>query len=76
MTGPEALKAIKRLGLSQARFARLVRLHANTVNKWQHGKQPYGPAVVLLELLMHRPEMLNVIENELNEKFKRKKVRR
>lgn len=62
MTGPEAVAIIKELGLSQARFARLAELHKNAVTKWANGSQPHGPAVVLLKLLVGRPELVQVLE--------------
>ena len=62
MTGPEAVATIERLGLSQARFARMVDLHPNAITKWANGAQPHGPAVTLLRLLDDRPELVQVLE--------------
>ena len=66
MTGPEAIEAIQELGLSQARFARLAGLHKNAVTKWANGAQPHGPAIVLLKLLLRRPEIVQLIEREIS----------
>lgn len=62
MNGPEAVSCIKELGLSQARFARMVGLHQNAITKWANGAQPHGPAVTLLRLLKERPELIPVVE--------------
>lgn len=63
MTGPDAIAAIHRLGLSQARFARLAGIHPNAVSRWAtKGIHPVGPAVSLLILLEARPELIPVLE--------------
>lgn len=67
MTGPEAAAIIRRLGLSQARFARLTGQHVMTVSKWSRDLSPPGGAsVTLLRLLEQRPELIGVLE-ELEE---------
>lgn len=62
MIGPDAIKIIKSLEISQARFARIAGLHPNAVTKWAHGTPPSGPAVALLRLLKERPELIKVME--------------
>ena len=66
MNGPQAIDAIRALGLSQAKFARLSRLHPNAITKWANGSQPHGPAVSLLLLLQERPELVAVLESLLH----------
>ena len=61
MTGPQATKIIKKLGLSQREFALLVDLHPNAVYKWAKGTEPQGPARALLWLLDERPELVQVL---------------
>jgi DNA-binding transcriptional regulator YiaG len=61
MTGPQATKIIKKLGLSLREFALLVDLHPNAVYKWTKGTEPQGPARALLALLDERPELIQVL---------------
>jgi DNA-binding transcriptional regulator YiaG len=68
MTGPEAVAVVNKLGLSQARFARLARLHPNAITKWKHGSQPHGTAVTLLLMLRKWPELLGFLEKIEGEK--------
>jgi DNA-binding transcriptional regulator YiaG len=63
MTGPQATKIIKALGLSQREFALLVGLHPNAVYKWAKGTEPMGPARALLWLLDERPELIQVLRS-------------
>lgn len=74
MTGPEAVNLIDRLGLSKARFARLVDLHPNAISKWANGSKPHGPAVTLLRLLEDRPELIHVLESWVVKKRKARKT--
>ena len=62
MTGPQAVEAVHDLGLSQARFARMVGLHPNAITKWANGAQPHGPALALLRLLKRQPELIHYLE--------------
>jgi len=75
MDGKSAIAAINELGLSQARFARLVGLHPNAVTKWANGSQPHGPAVSLLQLLIERPELVAVLESIKGADRKARKAR-
>lgn len=61
MTGPDAIRVIEKLGISQRQFAGLVGLHVNTVTKWANGTEPMGPAQALLRLLDERPELIQVL---------------
>ena len=63
MTGPEAVSIISKLGISQAKFGRLVGLSANAITKWAKGQRPSGPAAALLRLLQSRPELVAVLED-------------
>lgn len=62
MSGKEAISIIQSLGISQARFARIARLHPNAITKWANGTPPSGPVSVLLLLLRERPELVQVAE--------------
>jgi putative transcriptional regulator len=49
----------KRLGVSQAVFARMINASVHTVHAWEQGKtRPSGCAVRFLELLDRKPEIL------------------
>ncbi len=55
MTGPQATKIIKALGLSQREFALLVGLHPNAVYKWAKGTEPMGPRALCCGFWMNVP---------------------
>jgi putative transcriptional regulator len=55
----EILKLRKRLGTSQAVFARLLNVSTTTEIKWETGRRkPSGAALRLLDLASKRPEIL------------------
>jgi putative transcriptional regulator len=58
----EILKLRKRLGTSQAVFARLLNVSTTTAIKWETGRRkPSGAALRLLDLASKRPEILYAI---------------
>lgn len=62
MTGPDAIKIIDRLGLTQRQFALIVGMHPNSITAWANGGRVSGPAQALLRLLDHRPEDVAVLQ--------------
>jgi DNA-binding transcriptional regulator YiaG len=62
MTGPEAIKVIQKLGVSQRRFALMIDMHPNAITKWANGGSLSGPAASLLMLLDERPELIEVMK--------------
>ena len=55
----EILKLRKRLGTSQAVFARLLNVSTTTEIKWETGRRkPSGAALRLLDIASKRPEIL------------------
>ena len=55
----EILKLRKRLGASQAVFARLLNVSITTEIKWENGRRkPSGAALRLLDIASKRPEIL------------------
>lgn len=53
---------IRRLGITDARFARICRVDGRTVRKWAAGEREFGgPAEALLDLLLERPELLQLL---------------
>jgi putative transcriptional regulator len=55
----EILKLRKRLGTSQAVFARLLNVSTTTEIKWETGRRkPSGAALRLLDIASRRPEIL------------------
>lgn len=62
MTGPDAIRIIQSLEISQRQFSRLVGLHPNSVTKWANGGELSGPAETLLLLLEERPELVSVLK--------------
>lgn len=54
MPVPEYKAALKHLGLSQARMARIFGLSEKTAGRWAKGKYPIDPAVAYLLRLMLR----------------------
>ena len=53
---------IRRLGISDARFARIARVDGRTVRRWAAGDRKFdGPAEALLDLLIERPELLQLL---------------
>ncbi len=50
---------IKKLGITDARFARICRVDGRTTRRWSAGDRDVpGPATALLDLLLERPELL------------------
>ena len=48
-----------KLGLSQARFAAILGISADTLQNWEQGRRtPTGPARVLLKIAARHPEVL------------------
>jgi putative transcriptional regulator len=55
----DILKLRKRLGTSQAVFARLLNVSTTTEAKWESGRRkPSGAALRLLDIASRRPEIL------------------
>jgi putative transcriptional regulator len=49
----------RRLGFSQRRFARLLRVNADTLRSWEIGRRrPGGAAATLLQVLAAEPEVV------------------
>lgn len=61
---PTMIKTVReRLNVSQALFARYLRISKRTLENWEQGKaHPNGPAVLLLLLVREYPDMLERIE--------------
>ena len=54
---PRVLAMRKTMGLSQRVFAKLVGVSVKTLQNWEQGRrQPSGPAVVLLTVLVADPD--------------------
>jgi putative transcriptional regulator len=54
---PRVLAMRRTMGLSQRVFARLVGVSVKTLQNWEQGRrQPSGPAVVLLTVLLTDPD--------------------
>ncbi|HIJ63059.1 MAG TPA: helix-turn-helix domain-containing protein [Rhodospirillaceae bacterium] len=53
------VKAVReQTGLSQAEFARLMRVSVKTLQNWeQHRRQPTGPAAALLRIVSAAPDL-------------------
>lgn len=62
MTGTQ-LKALRaRLDLSQVAFAARYHIDVQTVSRWEQGvRHPSGPALALLALINHEPELVAAI---------------
>lgn len=56
---PPDVKAVReQTGLSQAEFARLMRVSVKTLQNWeQHRRNPTGPAAALLKIVSTAPEV-------------------
>lgn len=58
LEAPDARLVRERTGLSQADFARLMRVSTRTLQNWeQHRRHPSGPAVALLTIVSAAPEL-------------------
>jgi putative transcriptional regulator len=56
------VEARKKIGLSQAEFARLLRVSTRTVQDWEQGRRkPSGPAESLIILAGKRPDVLREV---------------
>lgn len=55
---PDARTVREQVGLSQADFARVMRVSVKTLQNWeQHRRQPTGPAAALLQIILTAPEV-------------------
>lgn len=55
---PDVKAVREQIGLSQSEFARLMRVSIKTLQNWeQHRRQPTGPAVALLKIVLSAPEV-------------------
>lgn len=53
---------IEQLGITDARFARICRVDGRTVRRWAAGDRKFdGPPDALLDLLIERPELLQLL---------------
>lgn len=58
-----ALAARAGTGLSQAQFARLIRVSLRTLQEWEQGrKRPSGPAEALLRIVARDPKVVGVLD--------------
>lgn len=63
MSEKEYREALDVLGMSQSGFARIVGASPRTGQKWGLGESRVpGPVIVLLRLLLARPELVTVIK--------------
>lgn len=55
----DLVKVRSRLGLSQAKFAAVLGISADTLQNWEQGRRsPTGPAKVLLKIVTKHPDVL------------------
>jgi DNA-binding transcriptional regulator YiaG len=55
----DLVKVRGKLGLSQAKFADLLGISADTLQNWEQGRrEPTGPAKVLLKIVLKHPRLL------------------
>lgn len=54
MTGEALTRAMKKLGLSQAQFARQLSVNARTIRRKQNGESPISPAFAMAVQAMLR----------------------
>jgi len=55
---PDARAVREQTGLSQAEFAKLMRVSVKTLQNWeQHRRNPTGPAAALLKIVSSAPEV-------------------
>lgn len=55
-------RKVDALGISDARFARICRVDGRTARRWASGEREFGgPAEALLDLLIERPELLQLL---------------
>ncbi len=53
---------VQTLGITDARFARIARVDGRTVRRWSSGERKFdGPPEALLDLLIERPELLQLL---------------
>jgi putative transcriptional regulator len=53
----QIVRARRKLGMSQAEFARVMQIHKATLQSWEQGRRrPEGPAIVLIKVMSKRPE--------------------
>lgn len=58
VSSPEARSVRESIGLSQADFARFMRVSIKTLQNWeQHSRHPTGPAAALLKIVGTAPEV-------------------
>jgi putative transcriptional regulator len=55
---PDAKAVRENIGLTQAEFARLMRVSVKTLQNWeQHRRTPTGPAAALLQIMSTAPQL-------------------
>ncbi|MEI7730926.1 MAG: NadS family protein [Verrucomicrobiota bacterium] len=55
----DLVKVRSKLGLSQAKFAGLLGISADTLQNWEQGRrEPTGPAKILLKIALKHPNLL------------------
>jgi putative transcriptional regulator len=65
---PAAVEARRRVGVSQAEFARLLGVSVRTLQDWEQGRRsPTGAARSLLVVAAKRPKILREVLRELAE---------
>ncbi|KQM78381.1 NadS family protein [Xylophilus sp. Leaf220] len=58
VASPDTRAVREQLGLTQAEFAKLMRVSIKTLQNWeQHRRNPTGPAAALLKIVSHAPEV-------------------
>ncbi len=56
---PDAKSVREKIGLSQSEFAKLMQVSIKTLQNWeQHRRNPTGPAVALLKIMMTEPDVV------------------
>ena len=59
-------QARKVLGVTQMKFARMLRVSPETVRKWEQGRNPIeGPAGILIKGLIQKPEVFSAILSQV-----------
>ncbi|MFN7835404.1 MAG: NadS family protein [Burkholderiaceae bacterium] len=58
IAAPDVKAVRERIGLSQSEFAGLMRVSVKTLQNWeQHRRNPTGPAVALLKIMLSAPDI-------------------
>ena len=59
VAGTDVAAARMRTGLSQAQFAKVLRISARTLQEWEQGRrQPSGAAQALIQIAFRHPEVI------------------